>query len=71
MCKLIKGTIVIERPADIEDGYCLDAPLVYHFGHKSPSDNIPLYNLLVTRLAENINMRCESNSKSLYNFFLP
>jgi len=55
---------VIERPSDVEEGYCLDAPLVYHFGHKTPADNMQLYNLLVTRLAEIINMRCESNSKT-------
>jgi len=64
------AAVVIERPADIEEGYCLDAPLAYHFGHKSPSDNIPLYNTLVTRLAEIINMRCESNSKTNLSGFV-
>jgi polyribonucleotide 5'-hydroxyl-kinase len=58
------GAIVVERPSDIEEGYSLVAPLVYHFGHKSPDFNIQLYHLLVTRLAEIINMRCETNNKT-------
>ncbi|KAK2181508.1 hypothetical protein NP493_394g02013 [Ridgeia piscesae] len=58
------GALIVERPADIEEGYALTAPLLYHFGHKTPADNWPLYNLLITRLAEMINMRCNSNSRT-------
>ncbi len=57
------GALVIERPADVEEGYSLNAPLTYHFGHKSPSENIQLYNLLTSRLAEVINLRCENKDK--------
>ena len=58
----------MERPADVESGYALTAPLVYHFGHKSPDANAQLYNLLVSQLAEIINMRSEANNKSTYYY---
>lgn len=61
------GALAIERPSDIEEGYCLTAPLVYHFGHKTPEKNLILYNLLITQLAEVINMRCENNNKTNYS----
>lgn len=57
------GALVVERPADIEEGYFTYAPLIYHFGHKSPNANLQLYNLLISRLAEVVNLRCESNKK--------
>jgi len=68
---MLTGALIVERPADIEEGYALTAPLLYHFGHKTPADNWPLYNLLITRLAEMINMRCNSNSRSkhILNYF--
>jgi len=58
------GALVVERPSDIEEGYWLTAPLVYHFGHKSPSGNMKLYSHLITQLADVINLRCESNNKA-------
>eukprot|EP00798_Chlamydomonas_sp_ICE-L_P007448 gene7448-588_t len=33
----------VEAPIDIEDGYSLEMPLVYFYGHASPSDNPELY----------------------------
>lgn len=61
------GALAIERPSDIEEGYYLTAPLVYHFGYKTPEKNLKLYNLLISRLAEVINMRCESIDKTNYS----
>ena len=60
----------MERPADIEEGFSLLAPLVFHYGHKSPSDNIQLYDLLVARLAEVINLRCEANKNGKVIIFI-
>ncbi|KOB71030.1 Uncharacterized protein OBRU01_14420 [Operophtera brumata] len=57
------GALLIERPASIEEGFSQQAPLVYHFGHKSPSDNLELYNTIVSRLAEVITEKCEGNKK--------
>ena len=33
----------IESPVDTEEGYPLEMPLVYFYGHASPSDNPELY----------------------------
>lgn len=57
------GAMVVERTADVEEGFLQSAPLVFHYGHKSPNDNLQLYNLLVSRLAEIINVRCEQSKK--------
>lgn len=63
----IPGTIaaaVIERPTDVEDGFSqIAAPLVYHFGHSSPNENLALYNLLISRMAQVIQTKCETNKK--------
>lgn len=60
------GALVVERPTDVEEGFALTAPVLYHYGHKSPSENVPLYNLLISRLAEVVNTRCETNSRSKF-----
>nr|XP_006825168.1 PREDICTED: polyribonucleotide 5'-hydroxyl-kinase Clp1-like [Saccoglossus kowalevskii] len=57
------GALLVERPADIEEGFSLQAPLVYQFGSTTPSDNLKLYNLLVSKLAEVFNMRCKANRR--------
>lgn len=60
------GAMLIERPASIEDGgFIQQAPMVYFFGHKSPQTNIPLYNLLISKLAETVHERMESNRKGI------
>lgn len=50
----IPGTIgcnIIEKPCDIEIGFSDQAPLLFHFGDKSPDSNINLYKMLITQLA--------------------
>lgn len=59
------GALLVERPASIEEGFSQQAPLVYHFGHKSPNDNLQLYNTIVSRLAEVITERIDSNKKGM------
>ncbi|XP_064647786.1 polyribonucleotide 5'-hydroxyl-kinase Clp1-like [Lineus longissimus] len=58
------GALIVERPADVEDGFAESAPLVYHFGYNTPSPNLDLYNLLVSRLALVCNQRCENSKKA-------
>ncbi|KAL4713093.1 hypothetical protein ACJJTC_001147 [Scirpophaga incertulas] len=58
------GATLVERPASIEEGFSQQAPLVYHFGHKSPGDNVELYKTIVSRLAEVVTERCEHNKKA-------
>ena len=57
------GAFVIERPADVEEGFSQSAPLVLHYGHTSPAKNLTLYNLLVSRMADIINMKCDESKK--------
>jgi polyribonucleotide 5'-hydroxyl-kinase len=60
---------MIERQASIEEnGFTEQAPLAYFFGATTPSANIPLYNLLISKLAEVIHERIESNRKGSLNF---
>ncbi|CAN7996966.1 unnamed protein product [Ixodes hexagonus] len=58
------GALLVERPAEVEEGFSQQAPLVYHYGHNTPGTNATLYNVLVSRLAEVINLRAESNKKA-------
>lgn len=58
------GALLVERPSDIVEGFSQQAPLVFHFGHKSPGSNVELYNLLVTRLGEVCTERLDSNKKT-------
>lgn len=44
-------SLLIERPASIEEGFSQLAPLVIHFGHKAPDFNNELYKICVTTLA--------------------
>ncbi|CAB1325459.1 unnamed protein product [Coregonus sp. 'balchen'] len=58
------SALCIERPADVEEGYSVQAPLVYHFGSTTPGTNIKLYNKLTSCLAEVFSQRCEVNRKA-------
>ena len=64
---VIVGAVIVQRPHDIEDGYPQSIPIVYHYGHTSPSENILLYNQLASTLAQAVNGRCEQNQTGLYN----
>lgn len=55
--------MLVERPACVEGGFSQQAPLVYHYGHTTPSQNTPLYSLLVTKLAEVVTDRMQANKK--------
>lgn len=56
------GAMLIERPASV-DGFSQQAPLVYHFGHTAPNANLPLFNLLISKLSEVISERMQANKK--------
>ncbi len=57
------GSVLVERPASIEEGFSQTAPLVYHYGHKTPGHNPPLYNRLISRMADVVRERMEANRK--------
>eukprot|EP00096_Caligus_rogercresseyi_P011544 TRINITY_DN4557_c0_g1_i2.p1 TRINITY_DN4557_c0_g1~~TRINITY_DN4557_c0_g1_i2.p1 ORF type:complete len:425 (-),score=73.65 TRINITY_DN4557_c0_g1_i2:104-1378(-) len=59
------GSVLVERPASIqEDGFSQNAPLVFHYGHKTPGHNPLLYNQLVSQLAEVVRERMGTNRKA-------
>ncbi|XP_076326708.1 polyribonucleotide 5'-hydroxyl-kinase Clp1-like isoform X2 [Tachypleus tridentatus] len=57
------GALVVEHPADAEEGFSQQTPLVYHYGHKGPGDSLKFYNIVVTRLADNINSKIHLSQK--------
>ncbi|XP_071803579.1 polyribonucleotide 5'-hydroxyl-kinase Clp1-like [Asterias amurensis] len=58
------GALLIERPADVEEGFSLAGPLVYHFGATTPGNNMKLYTLLLSNMAGVFNRRCMNNQKA-------
>ncbi|XP_053683587.1 protein CLP1 homolog [Sabethes cyaneus] len=61
------GALLVERPAPIAEGFAQQAPLVYHFGHPSPSDNDVLYKVLISKLAKTTLERLKVNRKAKYS----
>lgn len=58
------GSLLVERPASIEEGFSQSAPLVYHYGHNTPGHNPLLYNKLVSRMADVVRERLAANKKA-------
>jgi polyribonucleotide 5'-hydroxyl-kinase len=46
---------------NIEDGFSLPMPLVYYHGHTRPKENVDLYKVLLTTLADKVNSRLEKD----------
>ena len=42
----------------------LQAPLVYHYGHTTPAENLTLYNHCISKLAAAVELRCRANRKA-------
>lgn len=62
----LPGTIaafLVERIAHVEDGFTHQTPVVYQFGHTSPSKNGAYYKLLVSKLADDTVKRMQSDKK--------
>ena len=53
------GAVIADRQIGVEEQFGEMAPLMYHFGHHSPTANSQLYNLLIANLAEAVNLRTE------------
>lgn len=63
------SALCIERPADVEEGFSVQAPLVYHFGSTSPGTNIKLYNKVKADKYICIFQCCQHND--LFSFLTP
>lgn len=60
------ATVLIERPASVEEGFSQNAPLVYHFGHNSPGANNSLYKAVISKMAEVTLNSLNENKRSIY-----
>ncbi|CAL5210304.1 unnamed protein product [Lathyrus oleraceus] len=54
----------IEMPIDPVEGIPLEMPLVYFYGHTSPSNNVELYKVLVKELAAILERQFTGNTES-------
>eukprot|EP00232_Nephroselmis_pyriformis_P020426 CAMPEP_0182882620 /NCGR_PEP_ID=MMETSP0034_2-20130328/17893_1 /TAXON_ID=156128 /ORGANISM="Nephroselmis pyriformis, Strain CCMP717" /LENGTH=418 /DNA_ID=CAMNT_0025015723 /DNA_START=12 /DNA_END=1265 /DNA_ORIENTATION=- len=54
----------ISRPIDPMEGIPLEVPLVYWYGHITPSDNLDLYKFLVERMAGMLEKHCKANARA-------
>ncbi|XP_044505948.1 protein CLP1 homolog [Mangifera indica] len=54
----------IELPIDPVEGIALEMPLVYSFGHTTPSNNVDLYKVLVKELAQVLEKQVTANVES-------
>ncbi|XP_055606682.1 protein CLP1 homolog [Uranotaenia lowii] len=61
------GALLVERPAPVAEGFSQQAPLVYHFGHTSLSDNDVFYRALVSKLAETTLERLQANKRAKHS----
>ncbi len=52
-----------DQKASVEEGFSQNAPLVYHYGHTTPGHNPPLFNRLVSRMADVMRERLARNRK--------
>lgn len=58
------GAFLVERPAQVDNGFSMQAPLVYQFGNITPSENDIYYDKLISKLAEVMLERMRANKKS-------
>ncbi|WKX98749.1 hypothetical protein Q1695_013993 [Nippostrongylus brasiliensis] len=58
------GALFINKTADVVEGFDRSKPLVYNFGHISPGENLPLYDLLVKELADSVTARCATHPEA-------
>lgn len=56
--------MLVERPADVVEGFSLQTPLVYNFGHSTPAESEKLYDALVTQIAGAVDKHFEQNEKA-------
>jgi len=70
LCLFLLASMVIRRPASVEEGFRIEMPLVFHYGYKTPGENIGLYNEIVSSMAMYVNIRSENVEKCENLYFL-
>ena len=59
----------MEAPVDVSEGFPQDVPLVFSYGHATPSENPELYRFIVDRLGTILNLRAEVASDAFGTYF--
>lgn len=57
----------MEKPADIEESFQITAPIVFHYGHTSHSNNPTLYNVIMGALGDSVNKKKLNDSCIKYS----
>lgn len=57
------GIVPIETPADPVEGFTNLQPMIFHYGHTSPSPNVKLFTAIVSQLAQVYEKKCQTNNK--------
>lgn len=57
------GIAPIEAPADPVEGFTNLQPMIFHYGHTSPSPNVKLFKVVVNQLAQVYEKKCQMNDK--------
>lgn len=55
------GATPIEAPIDVEEGLPVEVPVVYFYGHTTPSEHPELYKFLVDRMANLLDKRARTS----------
>ncbi|CAD6185939.1 unnamed protein product [Caenorhabditis auriculariae] len=58
------GATLIQKTADVVEGFEREHPLVYNFGYATPSANISLYETLVKELADTVTRQVSENDEA-------
>ncbi len=52
----------VEGPIDVEEGMPIDLPLVFYYGHQTPTENPELYRAIVERMSNILDKRVSEAS---------
>ena len=59
----------VEGPIDIEEGMPIDLPLVFYFGHQTPTDNPELYRAIVEQISSILDKRVRTSRQVYANIW--
>ncbi|CAI2347580.1 unnamed protein product [Caenorhabditis sp. 36 PRJEB53466] len=58
------GAVLVQKTADVVDGFERNNPIVFNFGYTSPSKNLSLYEALFKQLASTINNQIQEHDEA-------
>ncbi|CAA84329.1 Protein clpf-1 [Caenorhabditis elegans] len=58
------AAVLVQKTADVIDGFERNQPIVFNFGHTSPSANLSLYEALFKEMATTLNAQIQENDEA-------